>query len=134
VRQLLQRDNRDLSRTPFVLWMLYHLLQETGTIAETLGEAFRQFFRFYCRRYKEDAPVPEERRKVWNLWMEHLAFTMLSSPDPLDPGLVITKEKAENILAERFGELQGNGPRILELEKYYLLAPSPTEKLALSTS
>jgi HEAT repeat protein len=123
VRQLLQRDNRDLSRTPFVLWMLYHLLQETGTIAETLGEAFRQFFRFHCQNYKEDAPVPEERRKAWNSWMEHLAFTMLSSPDPLDPGLVITKEKAENVLIKRFGELQGNGSRILELEKYYLLAP-----------
>lgn len=123
VRQLLQRDNRDLSRTPFVLWMLYHLLKETGTIAETLGEAFRKFFRDHCRSYKEDAPVSEERRKAWNLWMEHLAFTMLSSPDPLDPGLVITKEKAENILAERFGELQGDGSRILELEKYYLLAP-----------
>jgi len=123
VRQLLQRDNRDLSRTPFVLWMLYHLLKETGTIAETLGEAFRKFFRDHCRNYKEDAPVSEERRKAWNSWMEHLAFTMLSSPDPLDPGLVINKEKAENILAERFGELQGNGSRILELEKYYLLAP-----------
>jgi HEAT repeat protein len=123
VRQLLQRDSRVLNRTPFVLWMLYHLLKETGTISETLGEAFRQFFRFYCRRYKEDAPVPEERRKAWNLWMEHLAFAMLSSPDPLDPGLVITKEKAENILVERFGGLQDSGSRILELEKYYLLAP-----------
>jgi HEAT repeat protein/DNA polymerase III delta prime subunit len=123
VRQLLQRDNRDLSRTPFVLWMLYHLLQETGTIAETIGEAFRQFFRFHCRSYKEDAPVPEERRKAWNSWMEHLAFTMLSSPDPLDPGLVINKERAENILAERFGESKGHGSRILELGKYYLLAP-----------
>lgn len=123
VRQLLQRDNRELSRTPFVLWMLYHLLKETGTLTETLGEAFRQFFRFHFRKYKEDAPVTEEHRQDWNLWMEELAFTMLNSPDPLDPGLVITREDAENMLAERFGKLKGDASRILELEKYHFLMP-----------
>jgi HEAT repeat protein len=121
VRQLLQRDNRDLSRTPFVLWMLYHLLNETGTIASSLGEAFRQFFRYHFRNYKEDVPVSEERRKSWNLWMEHLAFSMLSSPDPLDPGLVISEEDAESKLIDRFGELQGQPSRIEELKKYHLL-------------
>jgi hypothetical protein len=121
VRQLLQRDNRDLSRTPFVLWMLYHLLKETGTIANSLGEAFRQFFRYHFRNYKEDVPVPEERRKDWNLWMEHLAFSMLSSPDPLDPGLVISEEEAESKLIDRFGKLQGQPSRIEELKKYHLL-------------
>ena len=44
VLQLLNRDNRELSRTPFVLWMLYQLFQEKGVDVKTLGEAFRQFF------------------------------------------------------------------------------------------
>jgi len=100
VRQLLQRDNRELSRTPFVLWMLYQLLKETGILAETLGEAFRQFFQNAYRRYKENN-VPEYREN-WNLWLEELAFAMLANPDPLDLGLVISKEDAENILTARF--------------------------------
>jgi HEAT repeat protein len=120
VLQLLSRDNRELSRTPFVLWMLYHLLQETGAVVETLGEAFRQFFRSF-KKYKEDAPVIDERRKAWNLWLEHLAFTMLNSPEPTDPGLVISDDRAEKALAERFGELHGASSRIEELLKYHLL-------------
>ncbi len=120
VLQLLSRDNRELSRTPFVLWMLYHLFQETGAVVETLGEAFRQFFRSF-KKYKEDAPVTDERRKAWNPWLEHLAFTMLNSPEPTDPGLKISDEQAEKVLAERFGDLQGASSRIEELLKYHLL-------------
>jgi len=120
VLQLLSRDNRELSRTPFVLWMLYQLFQETGAVVETLGEAFRQFFRSF-KKYKEDAPVTDERRKAWNPWLEHLAFTMLDSPEPNDPGLVISDERAEKVLAERFGDLHGASSRIEELLKYHLL-------------
>ncbi|MBW4647718.1 MAG: HEAT repeat domain-containing protein [Kastovskya adunca ATA6-11-RM4] len=120
VLQLLSRDNRELSRTPFVLWMLYHLFQETGAVVETLGEAFRQFFQSF-KKYKEDAPVTDERRKAWNPWLEHLAFTMLDSPEPNDPGLVISDEQAEKVLAERFGDLHGASSRIEELLKYHFL-------------
>ena len=120
VLQLLSRDNRELSRTPFVLWMLYQLFQETGVVVETLGEAFRQFFRSF-KKYKEDAPVTDERRKAWNRWLEHLAFTMLNSPEPTDPGLIISDERAEKVLAERFGDLHGASSRIEELLKYHLL-------------
>jgi HEAT repeat protein len=120
VSQLLSRDNRELSRTPFVLWMLYHLFQEKDIVVESLGEAFRQFFRSF-KKYKEDAPVKDERRKAWNPWLEHLAFTMLNSPEPTDPGLVISDDRAEKVLAERFGELHGASSRIEELLKYHLL-------------
>ena len=120
VLQLLSRDNRELSRTPFVLWMLYHLFQETGAVVETLAEAFRQFFRSF-KKYKEDAPVTDERRKAWNPWLEHLAFTMLNSPEPTDPGLVISDERAEKVLAGRFGDLHGASSRIEELLKYHFL-------------
>jgi len=120
VLQLLSRDNRELSRTPFVLWMLYQLFQETGAVVETLGEAFRQFFRSF-KKYKEDAPVTDERRKAWNPWLEHLAFTMLDSPEPNDPGLVLSDERAEKVLAEKFGDLHGASSRIEELLKYHLL-------------
>jgi HEAT repeat protein len=120
VLQLLSRDNRELSRTPFVLWMLYHLFQETGAVVETLGDAFRQFFRSF-KKYKEDAPVTDERRKAWNPWLEHLAFTMLNSPEPTAPGLVISDDRAEKVLAERFGDLHGASSRIEELLKYHLL-------------
>ncbi|MGB7441086.1 MAG: HEAT repeat domain-containing protein [Coleofasciculaceae cyanobacterium] len=120
VWQLLSRDNRELSRTPFVLWMLYQLFQETGVVVETLGEAFRQFFRYF-KKYKEDAPTTDERRKAWNPWLEYLAFTMLNSTGQNDSGLVISDELAEKILAEKFGELYGSSSRIEELLKYHLL-------------
>jgi DNA polymerase III delta prime subunit len=120
VLQLLDKDQRALSRTPFVLWMLYDTFQNTGTVANTLGEAFQRFFKSY-RRFKEDAPVGEARRKAWNNWMQHLAFTMLSSPDPTDPGLIISKRDAKEILTAEFGAVDESASRIEELLKYHLL-------------
>lgn len=122
VSQLLNRDNRELSRTPFMLWMLYDLFQKQGTKVETLAEAFRQFFQSF-KKYKEDAPVTDERRQEWNRWLEYLAFMMLNNPDPTDPGLVISKEQAEKSLIEKFGDLYGASSRIEELLKYHLLEP-----------
>jgi DNA polymerase III delta prime subunit len=120
VLQLLSRDNRELSRTPFVLWMLYQLFQDTGNVVDTLGQAFRQFFQTF-KKYKEDAPVTDERRKAWNPWLEHLAFTMLNSPEPTAPGLIISDERAENLLVEKFGDRHGAPSRIEELVKYHVL-------------
>ncbi|PSB35865.1 hypothetical protein C7B69_05270 [filamentous cyanobacterium Phorm 46] len=120
VLQLLSRDNRELSRTPFVLWMLYQLFQDTGTVVDTLGQAFRQFFQNF-KKSKEGAPVTDERRRAWNPWLEHLAFTMLNSPEPTDPGLIISDERAENLLVEKFGDLHGAPSRIEELVKFHVL-------------
>jgi HEAT repeat protein len=128
ILHLLNRDSRELSRTPFVLWMLYHLFQEQGIEVETLGEAFRQFFQSFTK-YKQDAPVSDERRKDWNCWLEHLAFTMFSSPDLTDPGLVISKEQAEKILVEKFGDCHGASSRIDELIKYHLLESISTKEI-----
>jgi HEAT repeat protein len=120
VWQLLNRDNRELSRTPFVLWMLYNVFQETDSVSETLGEAFRQFFGSF-KKHREAVPVNDERRKAWKPWMEHLAFTMLDASDPNDNSLVISDERAEKVLSECFGEFYGNSSRIEELLKYHLL-------------
>ncbi|MBM0745529.1 HEAT repeat domain-containing protein (plasmid) [Phormidium sp. CLA17] len=129
VLQLLNRDNRELSRTPFVLWMLYDLFQKQGIEVETLAESFRQFFQSF-KKYKEDAPVSDERRQEWNLWLEHLAFTMLNNPDPTDPGLVISKEQAEKSLIEKFGSLYGASSRIGELLDHYLLEPISEKEIS----
>jgi HEAT repeat protein len=129
VLQLLNRDNRELSRTPFVLWMLYDLFQKQGTEVETLAEAFREFFRSF-KKYKEDTPVSDERRQEWNRWLEHLAFTMLNNPDLTDPGLVISKEQAEKSLMEKFGDLYGASSRIEELLKYHLLEPISEKEIS----
>jgi hypothetical protein len=40
---------------------------------------------------------------------------------PNDPGLAISKEQAEQVLIERFGDLYGASSRIEELLKYHLL-------------
>jgi len=121
VLQLLSRDNRELSRTPFVLWMLYQLFQKTGTVVvDTLGEAFRQFFETFTKN-KEGAAVTDKRREDWNLWLKHLAFTMLNSPEPTDPGLIISDERAEKLLVEKFGDLYGDPSRIKELVKHHVL-------------
>jgi HEAT repeat protein len=119
VEQLLNRDRRELSRTPFVLWMLYHVIQETGDVADSLGEAFRQFFQSFKGRL-EAAPVTDDRRKAWDRWLRHLAFTMLSSPDPQDPGLVISEDDAEKVLFENFSPPHET-PLLSELLKYHLL-------------
>lgn len=102
--------------------MLYYLFQKQGTKVETLAEAFRQFFQSF-KKYKEDAPVTDERRQEWNRWLEYLAFMMLNNPDSTDPGLVISKEQAEKLLIEKFGNLYGASFRIEELLKYHLLEP-----------
>ena len=125
VEQLLNRDRRELSRTPFVLWMLYHVIQETGDVADTLGEAFRQFFEAFKGR-NEAAPVTNDRRKAWDRWLRHLAFTMLSSPEPTDPGLVISEEDAEKALFEEFSAPH-EPPSLSELLKYHLLQQEKNE-------
>ncbi len=120
VESLLNRDGRELNRTPFVLWMLYHVIHETGTVADTLGEAFRKFFQSFKGRRLEAAPVTDDRRKAWDRWLKHLAFTMLSSPDPQDPGLIIAEEDAEAVLFKEFSPPHET-PSLNELLKYHLL-------------
>jgi HEAT repeat protein len=118
VLQLLDRDTRELSRTPFVLWMLYDSFQQTGDVERTMGDAFQKFFQSFRGR-KEDASVPSERRRQWDSWSEHLSFSMLNSPDPRDQGLVIREEQAEKILTEKFGAESPS--RINELMNHYPL-------------
>lgn len=55
---------------------------------------------------------------------------MLNNPDPTDPGLIISKEQAEKILIEKFGDLYGASSRIEELLKYHLLEPISEKEIS----
>ncbi|MBD2060609.1 HEAT repeat domain-containing protein [Oculatella sp. FACHB-28] len=129
ILQLLNRDKRELSRTPFVLWILYDLFQKQGTEVETLAEAFRKFFRSFNKNYREDIPVTDERRKDWNSWLKCLAFSMLDTPDLNDPVLVISREQAKQVLDDQFGKHSGDSCRIEELIKYHVLESINDEEI-----
>jgi HEAT repeat protein len=94
-----------------------------------MAEAFRQFFRSFNKDYREDVPVTDERRKDWNSWLKHLAFTMLDTPAPTDPGLIISRERANQVLDGQFGKHSGDS-RIEELLKYHVLESVSDEEIS----
>jgi HEAT repeat protein/energy-coupling factor transporter ATP-binding protein EcfA2 len=102
VLQLLNKGNQELGKTPFVLWMLYDVYRSSGQVSESLGEAFSRFTKNYTN-YKinqEGIPHSPETLQNWSLSLEYLAFEMLKSPDPQDPGLIIAERQAANVLTQ----------------------------------
>ncbi len=121
VLKLLNKDNRELRKTPFVLWMLYDISKNSDPVPESLGEAFRRFTKSYTG-YKinhEGIPVSPEDLEYWNLLLEYLAFEMLRSPDPHNPGLMISERTAASILLQ-FDRRQSQA-LLNNLLKYHLL-------------
>ncbi|MBN8564818.1 MAG: HEAT repeat domain-containing protein [Leptolyngbya sp. UWPOB_LEPTO1] len=133
VLNLLNKSNPELGKTPFVLWMLYDVFKKSGEIPESIGEAFRKFKRSYTN-YKlnqEGIPVSEEMIDSWNLWLEYLAFEMLRSPDPHDPGLIISEGQAAKFLTQfpitPALDLKQAQAEIKNLLKYHLLQTNRCE-------
>ncbi|NJN92303.1 MAG: NACHT domain-containing protein, partial [Leptolyngbyaceae cyanobacterium SL_5_14] len=102
VLKLLNKDNRELGKTPFVLWMLYDVSKNSEPLPESLGEAFQGFIRSYTnyKIHQEGISVSPEDLEYWNLLLKYLASEMLRSPDPHNPGLTISETTARGILLQ----------------------------------
>jgi HEAT repeat protein/3',5'-cyclic AMP phosphodiesterase CpdA len=134
LEQLRQRL-RELGQTPFVMWMLYFIVQKTGRVPSGAGSAFREFTQLYERRSKDDAPVSEESRRWWSRLLEHLGFEMMQADKPTDFRLTISKREAEDILtkvldSEKFDKPRDYALRWLEdLLKHHLIQVTSNDQL-----
>jgi HEAT repeat protein/energy-coupling factor transporter ATP-binding protein EcfA2 len=131
VLRLLNKGNQELGKTPFVLWMLYDVFQNLGQVSESLGEAFRRFTESYTN-YKinqEGINLSKEELRYWGLLLEYLAFEMLRSLDPEEPGLLISERQAAIVLTQFPSEkaIDRSQAQVLcdKLLKYHLLQKSP---------
>ena len=134
VLQLLSKGSRGLGQTPFVLWMLYDVFQNSDQDVNSLSDAFGRFTGSYARS-KEDVPVCEANRDRWNPLLKYLAFEMLRSSNLTDPGLVIRQEQAIKIFMEHPTYGQSLEPELAqawlgELTKYHLLRKIPGERIS----
>jgi HEAT repeat protein len=133
--QQLRQRLRELGQTPFVMWMLYFIVQKTGRVPSGAGSAFREFTQLYERRSKDDAPVSEESRRWWSRLLEHLAFEMMQADKPTDLRLTISKREAEEILTkvldrEKFDKPRDYALRWLEdLLKHHLIQVTSNDQI-----
>jgi predicted NACHT family NTPase len=133
--QQLRQRLRELGQTPFVMWMLYFIVQKTGTVPSGAGSAFREFTQLYERRSKDDAPVSEESRRWWSRLLEHLGFEMMQAEKPTDFRLTISKREAEDILtkvldSEKFDKPRDYALRWLEdLLKHHLIQVTSNDQI-----
>jgi HEAT repeat protein len=116
--------------------MLYDVYKKSDQIPESLGEAFSRFTNGYTN-YKidqEGIPVSPEDLKYWNLLLEYLAFEMLRSPDPHDPGLIISESEAASKLTRylRTNAIDPIQAQVLfrNLLKYHLLQKSNKDEVS----
>jgi len=133
--QQLRQRLRELGQTPFVMWMLYFIVEKTGTVPSGAGSAFREFTQLYERCSKDDAPVAEESRRWWSRLLEHLGFEMMQAEKPTDFRLPISRREAEDILTkvldrEKFDKPRDYALRWLEdLLKHHLIQVTSNDQI-----
>ncbi len=133
--QQLRQRLRELGQTPFVMWMLYFIVEKTGTVPSGAGSAFREFTQLYERRSKDDAPVSDESRRWWSQLLEHLGFEMMQADKPTDLRLTISRREAEDILtnvldSEKFDKPRDYALRWLEdLLKHHLIQVTSNDQI-----
>ncbi|MEW6498649.1 MAG: NACHT domain-containing protein, partial [Cyanobacteriota bacterium] len=133
--QQLRQRLQELGQTPFVMWMLYFIVQKTGTVPSGAGSAFREFTQLYERGSKEDAPVSDESRDWWSRLLEHLAFEMMQAEKPTDFGLTISRREAVDIFtkvldSEKFDKPRDYALRWLEdLLKHHLIQVTSNDQI-----
>jgi HEAT repeat protein len=133
--QQLRQRLRELGQTPFVMWMLYFIVQKTGTVPSGAGSAFREFTQLYERRSKDDAPVSDESRRWWSQLLEHLGFEMMQAQKPTDFRLTISKREAEDILTKVLDREKFDKPRdyalrwLDDLLKHHLIQVTSNDQI-----
>jgi predicted NACHT family NTPase len=134
LEQLRQRL-RELGQTPFVMWMLYFIVQKTGTVPSGAGSTFREFTQLYERRSKDDAPVSDESRRWWSRLLEHLGFEMMQAEKPTDFRLTISKREAVDILTKVLDREKFDKPRdraiewLEDLLKHHLIQVTSNDQI-----
>jgi hypothetical protein len=98
------------------MWMLYFIVQKTGTVPSGAGSAFREFTQVYERSSKDDAPVSDESRRWWSRLLEHLGFEMMQADKPTDLRLTISRREAEDILTKVLDSEKFDKPRARAIE------------------
>jgi len=133
--QQLRQRLRELGQTPFVMWMLYFIVQKTGRVPSGAGSAFREFTQLYERRSKDDAPVSEESCRWWSRLLEHLGFEMMQAEKPIDFRLTISKREAEDILTKVLDREKFDKPRdyalrwLDDLLKHHLIQVTSNDQI-----
>ena len=85
----------DFGQTPLMVWMLFSIFCDNGSIPATRGETYRAFTTAYAKRAKAGIDLNNARRLLGKL-----AFEMMKSPNPKDPTdfrLKVTEVEAEEI-------------------------------------
>lgn len=123
----------ELGQTPFVMWMLYFILQKTGNVPSSRGEAFREFTQRYERGSKEDAPVTDESRRWWSQLLEHLAFEMMHTEKLTDFRLTISEREAKKIFTAFLKGKEEHPDRLAlicleDLLKHHLIQLNPQNR------
>ncbi|MGD1803995.1 HEAT repeat domain-containing protein, partial [Dapis sp. BLCC M126] len=98
--QQLQGRLRELGETPMFLLMLCSVFGYNKVIPANLGLVFRSFTQSYRSRLKQDVPVDESSRRWWDRLLQELAWVMTNGESKTEIMVAISRQKAEEVLAE----------------------------------
>jgi HEAT repeat protein len=85
----------DFGQTPLMVWMLFSIFCDDGSIPKTRGETYRTFTKAYTKSAKAGIDLDNARKLLGKL-----AFEMMKSPNSTDPRafrLKVTEVEAEEI-------------------------------------
>jgi HEAT repeat protein len=85
----------DFGQTPLIVWMLFSIFCDDGSIPKTRGETYRTFTKAYAKSAKAGIDLDNARKLLGKL-----AFEMMKSLKPTDPRafrLKVTEVEAEEI-------------------------------------
>ncbi|MGB8702224.1 MAG: NACHT domain-containing protein [Thermosynechococcaceae cyanobacterium] len=133
-QQILQQMGvhlRKFAETPLLLAMLCNIFEKNKKIPESLGEAFQNFSQIYDSKLREaNVPTYESSQMVWSEILQHLAFVMMQGNSPTELSLKITKQKARELIKQKFNIPYHQASLWLEdLLKYHLIQEFDTDQI-----